>query len=100
MVTKGPIGMSVTRLKISPMMVGTKNAKIGSTTLGMMRSAGKKVSITITAAAIPAAPTGPSDRFEFNSLSNKHINPMITVAPLATIGSMTPRIAARIATAC
>ena len=100
MVMKGPIGMSVTKLNTRPMMVGTKNAKIGSTTLGIIKRAGKNVSITSRAATMPAAPTGPRDLFEFNSLSSRHINPMITVAPLATIGSTTPLRAARIAAAC
>ena len=99
-VTKGPIAMSVTKLKTSPMMVGTKKAKMGSTTLGIIKRAGKNVSITSRAATMPAAPTGPRDLFEFNSLSSKHINPMTTVAPLATIGSTTPLRAARIAAAC
>ena len=96
----GPIAISVMRLRMSPTTAGTINASIGRTTLGMISRAGRKVNITNSAATIPAAPTGPSDRFEFSSLSSRHINPMMTVAPLATIGSTTPRSAARIASAC
>ena len=53
-------------------------------------NAGNKVRITITAAAIPIAPTGPNPRLPDRSLSSKTRSAAITVAPDATIGSKTP----------
>ena len=49
---------------------------------------------------MPAAPTGPSERFELSSLSSRHIRPMMTVAALAVMGSTVPRQAALIASVC
>ena len=96
----GPTSRSVKKLRMSPMIVGTRKARIGRTTLGMMSRAGRKVSMTTSAAMMPVAPTGPVERLEFSSLRSRHMRPMTTVAALATMGSTTPRRAARIALVC
>ena len=62
-------------------------------------SAGNKVRIVITAAAMPIAPTGPKPRLPERSLSNRTKSAEVTVAPDATIGSKTPLSAAFIACA-
>jgi len=98
--TNGRVGMSVTNPSAKPMIVGTKNARIGNTTLGIVSRAGRKVSMTSTAATIPIAATGPVDLLEFSSLSSRHSNPIEVVAPEATIGSTVPRSARRIARVC
>ena len=96
----GVSGTSTRKPMARPMIVGTKKARIGSTKLGIARRAGRKVSITITAATMPIAATGPVDLLEFNSLSSKHMSPMDVVAPEATMGSTVPRRARRIAVVC
>jgi hypothetical protein len=88
------------KLSAKPMITGTRNARIGSTALGMTRNAGRKVSITSRAATMPVAATGPVERLEFNSLSNRHIRPIEVVAADAMIGGATLRQARRMASNC
>ncbi len=96
----GTAEMSVSRLSTRPITAGTMNARIGKTTLGITRRAGRNVSMTTSAAAMPAAPTGPVERLELSSLSSRHMRPTLTVAALAMIGSATPRSAAFMASVC
>ena len=59
--------------------------------------AGSKVNIVSTATTTPIAPTGPSDLLASSSERSSTNKPTETVAPDATIGSKTPRIAFLIA---
>ena len=63
----------------------------------IINKAGSKVNIVSTATVTPIAPTGPSDLLASSSERSRTSRPTETVAPDATIGSNTPRIAFLIA---
>ena len=77
-----------------PGITTTRNAPSGSAADGTSSSAGRNVSITTSAAAMPTAATGPVDLFELRSEKSSISSPSDAVPPDARIGSTVPRQAA------